>query len=130
MAERLARKEQERLEKHSQWQAERHETAHLMRKEPLFRRLEKEYSAHLQEKEMELKEKYQEDRRTKFKPLIQQELDQFSNKVDKIVSYLTRKRQEERTVLYGGGSADLVGLRTQTYEQVVEKDREVRIAAQ
>ena len=41
---------------------------------------------------MAVKEKTLEERRTKFKPLLQEELDQFSSKVDKIVSYLTRKR--------------------------------------
>lgn len=123
--ERLAKKDQERLEKLTQWQAERQETAHLLRKEPLFKKLEKDYSAHLEEKAMEVKEKTQEERRTKFKPILQEELAQFSNKVDQIVSYLTRKRGEERTHFQRqAASVDLAGLRTQTYEQVVEKDRE------
>lgn len=74
---------------------------------------------------MEVKEKTQEERRTKFKPILQEELAQFSNKVDQIVSYLTRKRGEERNNFQRqAASVDLAGLRTQTYEQVVEKDRE------
>lgn len=69
--QRLARKEQERQQKHSKWQVERAETVHLLRKEPLFKKLEKDYSAQLHEKELELKEKTLEERRTKFKPLLQ-----------------------------------------------------------
>lgn len=101
-----------------------------MRKAPLFKKIQDQYSGQLNEQELQHKEKALEERKTKFKPILQEELDQFSNKVDQIVSYLTRKRQEERTntLRQAANSVDLVGLRTQTYEQVVEKDREAKEA--
>ena len=115
--DRIAKKNLERLEQCSRWEVERHETAHLLKKEPLYKKLANDYSAHLQEVAVQHKEKTLEERKTKFKPIIQEELAQFSTKVDQIVTYLTRKRQEERTGLRKlPGSVDLVGLRTQTYE--------------
>ena len=69
----------------------------------------------------QFKQKVLEERKTKFKPIIKEELQQFSTKVDAIVAYLTVKRQEKR---YEENkiNMDLIKLRTNTYEQTKYKD--------
>lgn len=58
-----------------------------------------------------------------MKPIIKEELEQFSSKVDKIVSYLTNKRKEER-IEQNYVDMDFQALRSHTYEQVVQQERE------
>ena len=67
-----------------------------------------------------------EERKTKFKPIIKEELEQFSHKVDQIVQYLTIKRQEKRIEENKIG-LNLKNLRTDTYEQTMVKDMEQRV---
>ena len=38
------------------------------------------------------------NRKKNFKPIVQNEIQEFSSKVDKIVNYLTYKRAEQREV--------------------------------
>jgi CRISPR/Cas system endoribonuclease Cas6 (RAMP superfamily) len=39
-----------------------------------------------------------EEKKNKFKPIIQEELQEFAHKVDKIVEYLTFKKKEDRNI--------------------------------
>lgn len=66
-----------------------------LKKEPLFKKIEQKAKEQEVEKEREFKEVTML-RKQKFKPIIQEELHQFSSKVDSIVEYLTSKRQAER----------------------------------
>ena len=39
-----------------------------------------------------------QEKKNKFKPIIQEELQEFAHKVDKIVEYLTFKKKEDRNI--------------------------------
>ena len=88
--------EKEREEKHEKWRNEKILEIHLKKRQPLFKKIEEDYGTKQSLIEDELKQRAIEEKRTKFKPIIQEELDHFSNKVEQIVQYLTRKRQEQR----------------------------------
>ena len=59
-----------------------------------------------------------EHRRNRLKPILKEELKEFSYKVDKIVDYLTRKRYEER-LDQNRNPFDPSPLKTMVYAQIV-----------
>ena len=96
VVERLYRMEINREEKHEKWRNEKIIEMHLKKRQPLFKKIEEDYGTKQSLIEDEIKQRILEEKKNKFKPIMQEELDHFSNKVDQIVQYLTRKRQEQR----------------------------------
>jgi len=89
----------------------------------MHKKIEHDFGSKQKEFEQQIRDKSNYERRTKLKPIIKEELEQFSSKVDKIVSYLTNKRKEER-IEQNYVDMDFQALRSHTYEQVVQQERE------
>lgn len=89
----------------------------------MFKKLELNFEEEKKAKEDEIKKKNMIERKTKLKPILKDEIEEFGTKVDKIVEYLTRKRQEQRMESVKV-DFDPNLLKTQTYEATVEDDRQ------
>lgn len=55
-----------------------------------------------------------DQRKQKFKPILQQEINTFAEQVEQIVNHLNMKRKEERD-RYTDNKGDLEALKTQMY---------------
>jgi predicted patatin/cPLA2 family phospholipase len=86
----------QRIHTHEKWKHERRVGQGLKESVPLFKKLEEKHKAVEEEREHLIKMKNLEERRNKLKPILNEEIKEFGQKVDTIVSYLTRKRQEQR----------------------------------
>ena len=63
-----------------------------------------------------------QEKKNKFKPIIQEELQEFAHKVDKIVEYLTFKKKEDRNIK----PADPQIVKSQKYYQVALIDQQMK----
>ncbi len=63
-----------------------------------------------------------QEKKNKFKPIIQEELQEFAHKVDKIVEYLTFKKKEDRNIK----PADPPIVKSQKYYQVALIDQQMK----
>lgn len=89
--------DKDRLLRNQKWKVENKELISLVKpkmsvNEPLFKRMGQEYVVKVEEHNLELKQKQIENRQKNYQPILRQEVDAFSMKVDKIVQYLTKKR--------------------------------------
>ena len=89
--------DKDRLLRNQKWKVENKELISLVKpkmsvNEPLFKRMGQEYVVKVEEHNLELKQKQIENRQKDYQPILRQEVDAFSMKVDKIVQYLTKKR--------------------------------------
>jgi|TARA_B110000285_G_C14991511_1_gene546576 hypothetical protein len=62
-------------------------------------------------------------RRSQFKPILQEQLDDFAEKIDIIAGHLKMKKREERSKLLEGDSFDPNRLKSSIYKNVVSKDK-------
>lgn len=88
--------DQDRVNRNQKWKVENKELIGLVKpkavNEPLYKRMGQDYVEKVEEQKKELKQKQIENRQKNYKPILRQEVDAFSMKVDKIVQYLTKKR--------------------------------------
>lgn len=66
-----------------------------------------------------------ENRKGKFKPILSEELNEFADKVDQIVDYLTRRRQDLRDQMPRGEVVD-ASRKSQKYFEVADARKEQR----
>ena len=94
----------------------------LVNKKPLYKRLQENLKIQ-EEKYEESRDNFLKARRSQFKPIIKEQLEDFAEKIDIIAGHLKMKKREERSKLLDNDSFDPNRLKSKIYMNVVSQDK-------
>ena len=94
--ERIQKMDRDREQKQMLWKQQQKIHQDLTHKKPLYLKLQENFDQEQQQKAQELKEKHDEEKLTKFRPILKEELDEFSQKCELIVSHMNQERKAQR----------------------------------